>query len=223
MSALHVFDMDGTLLQATTANLQLSRHLGCLEAMHDLERRFAAGLLDEPGIAAELCALWGELTDDIVARVVADAPWIIGIGEVCADIAARGEVSMLITMSPEFFARHLHQHGIDIVHGARYPPLPIRGPVDPAGLLTPAHKVEHTETARTRLGLTAERCVAYGDSISDAALFAALPHTVAVNADPAIEALARIAYRGNDLREAYHHARTLLDQQNSTDTGAGGS
>lgn len=218
MTALHVFDMDGTLLRGTTANLQLSEYLGCLEEMQDLERRFAAGLLDEPAIAGELCGLWGELTDQVVAEVVEKAPWIAGIETVCADIAARGETSMLITMSPEFFARHLRQFGIDIVHGARYPALPITTPIDPTGLLTPTHKVEYTERTRERLGVSTERCVAYGDSISDAALFAALPHTVAVNADPAIEALARVSYRGNDLRDAYGRARALLDSPATTTT-----
>lgn len=211
MTALHVFDMDGTLLPATTANLQLSQRLGCLEAMAELEERFAAGELDEPGIAGELCALWAELTPELVDEVAAGAPWIAGIEEVCADIAGRGETSMLITMSPEFFARHLHQYGIQIVYGARYPPLPLRTAVDPAGLLTPADKVTHTHAERTRLGLPVEACVAYGDSRSDGPLFAALANTVAVNADPALEAAAAAAYRGHDLREAYTHARTLLD------------
>lgn len=210
MPALHVFDMDGTLLRESTANLQISRRLDCLETMRDLEDRFAAGLLDEPALADALCGLWGELTTEVVAEVVADAPWIAGIEEVCGDIAARGETSMLITMSPEFFARHLHRRGIEIVHGSRYPPLPISAPVDPAGLLTPADKVERAERERVRLGLPVESCVAYGDSFSDAALFAALPNTVAVNADPQIEGMARLAYRGDDLREAYAHARTLL-------------
>lgn len=43
--------------------------------------------------------------------------------------------------------------------------------------------------------------VAYGDSMSDLPLFAALDNTVAVHADPALEVAARITYRGNDLRE----------------------
>lgn len=222
MTALHVFDMDGTLLPATTANLQLSHRLGCLEAMRELEARFAAGEIDEPTIAGELCALWTELTPQLVEEVAGGAPWIVGIEEVCADIAARGETSMLITMSPEFFARHLHRRGIEIVHGARYPPLPLSSAVvDPAGLLTPADKVAHTEVERARLGLRLEECVAYGDSLSDGPLFAALPHTVAVNGDPAIEAAATVAYRGEDLREAYAHARALLDGHCPTGTEEG--
>ena len=123
MSALHVFDMDGTLLRSSTANLQISRHLGRLDAMQELEDRFVAGAIAEPGFADELRALWHDLTPELVDRAAEGAPWIEGIDEVCTDIAARGETSMLITMSPEFFARHLHRRGVDVVRGAGGPRL----------------------------------------------------------------------------------------------------
>lgn len=211
MSALHVFDMDGTLLRSTTANLQISRRLGRLAAMQDLEDRFAAREMAEPAFADELHALWHDLTPELVAEVVADAPWIEGIEDVCTDIAARGETSMLITMSPEFFARHLHRRGVEIVRGSVYPPLPFSGPVRHEGLLTPADKVRLAEAERRRRNLPPEACVAYGDSTSDGPLFDALPHTVAVNADTRIAATATVAYRGEDLREAYARGRALLD------------
>lgn len=210
MTALHVFDMDGTLLQDTTANLLISDRLGCREAMQDLEDRFASGELSEPAMAEALCGLWRDLTTQLVDEVATEAPWIAGIAEVCADIASRGETSMLITMSPEFFARHLHRHGIDLVRGAHYPPLPITSPIDPAGLLTPADKIHHTETEQVRLGLPSQRCVAYGDSHSDGPLFDTMANTVAVNGNPDIEHRARVAYRGDDLRQAYAHGRALL-------------
>ena len=58
-----------------------------------------------------------------------------------------------------------------------------------------------------------DRCVAYGDSTSDAALFAALPCTVAVNATPALQNMARAAWTGIDLRGAYAVARRMLDEE----------
>jgi phosphoserine phosphatase len=210
VTALHVFDMDGTLLRETTANLQISRRLDRLAPMQDLEDRFAAGELDEPGIAGELSRLWHDLDQDLVDSVAAGAPWIGGLDEVLADITARGEASMLITMSPEFFARHLYSRGVDVVRGATYPPFPLGAPVDPAGLLTPADKVHLAEAERARRGLAARDCVAYGDSTSDEPLFAHLANSVAVNAAPRIEAAARVSYRGEDLREAYAHGRALL-------------
>ncbi|MCD2191104.1 HAD family hydrolase [Actinomycetospora soli] len=215
MSALHVFDMDGTLLRATTASLEISRRLNQLDELTDLERRFATGEITAAEFAVEVRELWADLDPTLVADIATGAPWIGGIAEVCADITARGETSMLITMSPDFFARHLHDYGIEVVHGSLFPPLPFTAPIDPEAILTPADKVRLTEAERTARGLSPLACVAYGDSMSDEPLFAHLPNTVAVNADPTIEALARVAYRGEDLREAYAHGRDLLDQASS--------
>ncbi|NGO72889.1 HAD hydrolase family protein, partial [Streptomyces boncukensis] len=52
-------------------------------------------------------------------------------------------------------------------------------------------------------GVSAANCVAYGDSRSDAELFAEVPVSVAVNADHHVRALASHQYSGRDLREAY--------------------
>jgi phosphoserine phosphatase len=58
-----------------------------------------------------------------------------------------------------------------------------------------------------RFGVNRADCVAYGDSMSDAELFAALPVSVAVNADHHVSGLASYAYTGRDLREAYELVR----------------
>jgi phosphoserine phosphatase len=126
----------------------------------------------------ETHALWADLTVELVAEVVADAPWIDGIEEVCADIAERGERSMLITMSPNFFAEHLGVRGIDVVRASRWPAPPFAAPIDPAGILSPADKVRLTEAERAAHGLPRGACV---------------------------------AYRGEDLREAYARGRAMLD------------
>ena len=222
MSALHVFDMDGTLLRGTTAAIEISRRVGRLEPLAELERRFATEEISASDFAVETHALWADLTVELVAEVVADAPWIDGIEDVCADIAKRGERSMLITMSPSFFAEHLGLRGIDVVHASRWPPPPFVAPIDPAGILSPADKVHLTEAERAAQGLPRRACVAYGDSMSDIPLFAVLENTVAVNADAALERTARVAYRGEDLREAYAHGRAMLDDPAPDDRGPRG-
>jgi phosphoserine phosphatase len=219
MGALHVFDMDGTLLRGTSAAIEISRRVGRLEPLADLERGFAAEEISAAEFAFATRALWDDLTADLVAEVIADAPWIDGIEDVCRDIAARGERSMLITMSPNFFADHLGARGIDVVRASRFPPLPFAGPVDPAGILNPADKVRLAEEERAAHGLPRRACVAYGDSMSDLPLFAVLENTVAVNADSELERAARVAYRGEDLREAYAHGRALLDARLPDDGG----
>ena len=52
MTALFVFDMDGTLLPGSTASLELAGALGALDDLHALEARFTAGDLDTRGFAA---------------------------------------------------------------------------------------------------------------------------------------------------------------------------
>ncbi|MET9244130.1 haloacid dehalogenase-like hydrolase [Nonomuraea sp. NPDC003709] len=210
MGILHIFDMDGTLLAGSTASLEIARHTGTTPRLLEMEARFAAGELDTQGFSAALPGLWADLTPQVVAAAYAAAPWLGGIAEVCADIRARGEHSLVITMAPDFFARHLLELGFDEVAASSFPPLPFTAPLDPGGVLTPADKVRIADSTRARLGLGREQCLAYGDSMSDAPLFRHLPHTVAVNADHHLADLAALDYRGDDLTEAYRLARTLL-------------
>jgi phosphoserine phosphatase len=207
---LHVFDMDGTLLAGTTASLQIAHHLGCSAELAALEGQFAAGEIDTRGFAAAIHELWRSLTRQAVADVVRASPWLNGIREVCADIRQRGERSVVITMSPDFFARHLLEFGVDEVAASRFPALPFHQPLDPAGILTPVDKVRIVDEIRARLGLPRARCVAYGDSMSDAPLFRQLTNTVAVNGDHHLAELAALSYRGGDLAGAYALGRELL-------------
>ncbi|GAB3978238.1 hypothetical protein GCM10029978_070360 [Actinoallomurus acanthiterrae] len=210
MGSLHVFDMDGTLLEGTTASLQIARRLGSTAELVELEARFAAGEIDTRGFSAAVHRMWRDLTPSAVADAFASSPWLTGIREVCADIRERGERSMVITMSPDFFARHLLELGFDEVVASRFPALPLVEPLDPANVLTPDDKVRIVEEICERAGLAHSRCVAYGDSMSDAPLFRRLAKTVAVNADHHLADLAVLSYRGNDLTEAYALGRALL-------------
>lgn len=202
--------MDGTLLKGTSASLQIARHLGCSAELAGLEARFAAGEIDTRGFAAAIHGLWGSLTGPVVEAVFAASPWLDGIARVCADIRKRGERSVVITMSPDFFARHLLELGFDEVVASRFPALPFAEPLDPDGILTPADKVRVVDEVRARHGLPPSRCVAYGDSLSDAPLFRRLAKTVAVNADHHLAQLAAASYRGGDLAGAYALGRGLL-------------
>lgn len=208
--SLHVFDMDGTLLRGTTASLQIARHLGSTEELVKLEAQFAAGEIDTRGFAAAIHQLWRELTPSSVAGAFASGPWLTGIREVCADIRERGERSVVITMSPDFFARHLLELGFDDVVASRFPAPPFAEPLDPANILTPDDKVRIVNEMCEQYDLSHSRCVAYGDSMSDAPLFRQLTRTIAVNADHHLAELATLSYRGSDLAEAYALGRTLL-------------
>jgi len=82
---------------------------------------------------------------------------------------------------------------------------------DPAGILTPDDKPRLVADELATAGIPDSRCVAFGDSMSDAPLFRTLHHTVAVNADDHLRHLAAAHYTGGDLWSAYELGRTPLD------------
>jgi phosphoserine phosphatase len=210
MTRLHVFDMDGTLLRGTTASLEIARILRCEEELVELEARFRRQEVDTRGFARGVHRLWNALTEDHVAEAFERSPFLSGIRQVCDDIRARGEHSMVVSMSPDFYARLLLGFGFDEVVASRFPPLPFATPVVAEDILTPGDKVDIVERARRHRGVASEACVAYGDSMSDAPLFRHLTATVAVNGDEQITGLAAVHYTGASLVDAYALTRTSL-------------
>ncbi|AZQ72547.1 MULTISPECIES: HAD family hydrolase [Streptomyces] len=203
MTRLHLFDLDGTLIHGSAAAVEISRQLGLEKEIGELERAFAVGELLPSRFAQLAVELWAELTEAQVTAAFEGAPWLVGIREVWAAIRAGGERCAVISLSPGFFVERLLDWGADAAHGSRWPAVPFRDPVDPAGILDASAKVRIADELCERYGLGRADCVAYGDSMSDARLFAAVPVSVAVNADHHVRDIASYAYDGLDLREAY--------------------
>ncbi|MFI1969908.1 hydrolase [Streptomyces cinnamoneus] len=203
MSRLHLFDLDGTLIHGSAAAVEISRQLGLEPEIAELERAFAEGRLTPPRFAELAVQLWAELTEAQVTAAFEGAPWLAGIRDVWARIRERGERCAVISLSPGFFVERLLDWGADAAHGSLWPAVPFREPLDPAGILDASAKVRIADGLCERFGLSRADCVAYGDSMSDALLFAAVPMSVAVNADHHVRDIASHAYNGRDLREAY--------------------
>jgi phosphoserine phosphatase len=207
VTKLHIFDMDGTLLQGS-ACLHISEYAGCIDQVNLIEEAWSRGEVGHVEFYRLCLPLWAGLDDAGIEAVFDSSPWIDNVAEVFADIAARGEYSAVITLSPMFFAERLLRWGLTTAHGARVHP---GEPPDPACVLTPASKVEISAGLMQQYGLGRVDCVAYGDSASDLLLFDALPNTVAVNASPKIAALSQRNYVGRDLWEAYQLGRALIE------------
>ncbi|NUT37772.1 MAG: HAD-IB family phosphatase [Hamadaea sp.] len=205
MSRLHIFDMDGTLIRASSANIELAKVIGKVDEFRALDGQFAAGIVDSAGYARRAYTMWAGLTEDVVARAFAAAPWLAGIREVWRDITERGEHCAVISLSPSFFVGRLRAWGVHETRAAVFPdvPFPVGTTLDPRGVLNPQSKVLLTDELCAQYGVSRADCVAYGDSMSDAALFAAVPTAVAVNGDHHVRDLATHAYAGDDLRDAY--------------------
>jgi phosphoserine phosphatase len=198
--------MDGTLL-AGAATVELARHFDKLSIGEEVEARFLAGTVSDTEFWQTLLDICGEATEADLDAAFAGAPWMTGVAEVFADIRARKETAIVISQSPTFFVNRLQAWGAHETYGSA---VEIGVPVADDATLSADAKVAITEEALSRLGLGPEECVAYGDSGSDVGLFRWLPHTVAVNAAPAITGLAAARYCGSDLREAYALGRELL-------------
>ncbi|MFK8908265.1 HAD family hydrolase [Streptomyces sp. YS-3] len=203
MARLHLFDLDGSLIRGSAAPVEISRQLGLLEEVGELERELSRGLIGPPEYAARVHALWSGLTPEHVTAAFDSAPWLVGIREVWREIREGGDYCAVISLSPSFFVERLLEWGAHAAHGSLFPEVPFTRPVDPAGILSAAAKVTIAERLRARFAVDPADCVAYGDSMSDVDLFAAVPVSVAVNADRHLAGRATHTYSGGDLREAY--------------------
>ncbi|MCI3274688.1 HAD family hydrolase [Streptomyces cylindrosporus] len=207
MARLHLFDLDGTLLRGTTSPVEISRQLGLEAEAVALDEAISAGLIGPPEYAAEVYALWADLTEAHVTAAFEGAPWLERIREVWAEIREQGEYCAVVSLSPSFFVERLIGWGAHAAFGSRFPAVPFSEPVDPAGVLSAAAKVEIADRLCAEFGVTRADCIAYGDSLSDRDLFGAVPVSVAVNADRHLAGLATHSYMGGDLWDAYELVR----------------
>ncbi|WP_406343519.1 HAD family hydrolase [Streptomyces sp. NBC_00648] len=203
MARLHLFDLDGTLMRGSAAPVEISRQLGLLEEIGELEKELSGGLIGPPEYAVRVHELWSGLTQAHVTAAFVSAPWLAGIQEVWREIREGGDYCAVISLSPSFFVERLLEWGAHAAHGSVFPEVPFTRPVDPAGILSAAAKVTLADRLRAEFGVSRADCVAYGDSMSDVELFAAVPLSVAVNADHHLAGRATHTYSGGDLREAY--------------------
>jgi phosphoserine phosphatase len=199
---LFVFDMDGTLLIKTTACLEIAKATSTLAQLHALEKQFADGELDAFGFAKQIGTLWGMLDERLVRTTFETTPKLERIKEVTALIRRGGGTSCLITMSPDFYAHLFYDYGFDFIGASQFP-RSLEEEILRENILTPEDKAVLVRNWCTQLGLEMNRCVAFGDSMSDYLLFKELDYTVAVNGDPTLRTLARYRYDGLDLHDAF--------------------
>ncbi|MET8284948.1 HAD-IB family phosphatase [Streptomyces sp. NPDC005132] len=210
MARLHLFDLDGTLLYGSSAPLEISRQIGLEAETIVIEQAISAGRIGPPEYATQVYALWAQLTDAHVAAAFEQAPWLSGIEDVWAEIRDNGDYCAVISLSPSFFVERLTRWGAHAAYGSRFPALPFAEPVDLAGILSAAAKVQIANRLCEEFGVERADCVAYGDSLSDKDLFETVPVSVAINADRYLAGIATHSYMGRSLWEAYELVRPAL-------------
>jgi len=199
---LFVFDMDGTLLVKTTACIEIAKAAGTLDQLHRLERQFAEGEIDAFCFAKQIGALWGVVDEQLIRRAFETTPKLANIRTVANLTRRGGGTSCLITMSPDFYADLFYDYGFDFIGASQFPRTS-QEEILPEKILNPKDKAVVFRKWCDQLGFEMNKCVAFGDSISDYTLFQELEHTVSVNGDAALKALARYHYEGLDLHQAF--------------------
>ena len=206
MSVLHVFDMDGTLLLGS-ACLEISRAYGVSAETLEIEETWARGEIADHVFWERCLPLWAGLSDEDIDRAFESAQWLAGVREVFSDIGNRGEYSVVITQSPQFFVERLQRWGAHHAHGALVEPGNSAGA---SRMVTRDDKLAVAQSLLERYGLDEADCVVFGDSSSDLTLFERLTNTVGVNPREHIGRLARVIYQGGDLWQAYLAGRNLI-------------
>lgn len=209
MKRLYLFDMDGTLLRGTTACLELARTNGTERRLLDLELQFGRGELTTKDFARAIHESWGVLPAGLVEEAFMSCPKLANIDIVMQRIRASGDVSCLISMAPLYFARRFTDLGFDYVYASRFPAA-LQDTFDPSLILDSEDKPRIAREVARRTDCLYRHSVAFGDSMSDYPLFRDLVHTVCVNGDDRLQALARYRYDGEDLLEAFEHVEARL-------------
>jgi phosphoserine phosphatase len=199
---LFVFDMDGTLLIKTTACIEIAKMSGTLDELHILEQEFGSGQIDAFQFAENISSLWGMLDAQIVKAAFEATPKLDNIRAVTALIRRAGGFSGLITMSPDYYANLFYDYGFDLISASRFPQNS-EAILTRENILSPKDKAIIVQRWCKQLGLDLNKAVAFGDSMSDYLLFNELKHTVSINGDSQVKALARFHYEGFDLHAAF--------------------
>ncbi|MCP4747139.1 MAG: HAD-IB family phosphatase [Desulfobacteraceae bacterium] len=188
------------MLVNTTANLEIAKVTKTEKELSDLEEVFKSGGIDTKGFAATIFQLWGMLDSQLIEKSFLESKKLKKIKTVVKKIKEKSGIAILITMSPDFFANHFYSYGFDHVYASCFPKKNEK--LDLNKILTPDDKPSIVMDLCKKYNCTLDKCVAFGDSMSDYPLFEKLKETVAINGDPKIDAAAKYSYKGNDLEEA---------------------
>ncbi|HKS26981.1 MAG TPA: HAD family phosphatase [Pyrinomonadaceae bacterium] len=199
---LVAFDMDGTLIRNTTADLFFASLLNVEAEVMELETKFKQGLIASEDFMVEVSLIMKELSLDFVAANFHSLPLIDGISETIEALKSNGVITMLITTSGEYFANHFKsEYKFDYAFGARHR-------IDERGLIgvgidacSGPVKAERLVEVALSHSIPLAECAAVGDSISDLQIFEKAGLSIAFNSDETLAGKADIYLRSDNLQD----------------------
>lgn len=194
------FDMDGTLIRDTTADLFFATLLDVRQGVEKLEVGLRAGDIHYSDFMVNVAHVMKELSLDFIAANFERVPLVSGIAETVDALKKKGVAVMLITTSGQYFADLFRQRfNFDHAFGTKHH-------IDERGFVgvgievcSSATKVEHLRRIAAEHGLSLAECVAVGDSFSDIPVFKEAGLAIAFNYDESLEGLADVYVRSDDL------------------------
>lgn len=191
-TALVIFDMDGTLLPDTTANIELARVLGSERLVHELEAEYHAGAIDNRTYASRILDLYARLSDQLIEEAFHRAPKLPGLLDLVGWAATQGASVAVLTTGPEFFARRFAEHyRFEHVIGGSFPLHGESLDLSSCDVVRDGDKPMRARMLCKILGVPESRCVVVGDSRSDVALFAEFQNSIALNHHQVLNGKAR--------------------------------
>lgn len=199
---LFIFDMDGTLIMNSTGPVEISKITKTEKYLKQLEEQFDNEIITTKDFSKALYNKWGILDKSVIKTAFDASKKIRNIKEVTSHISKSGNLSCLITMSPDVFADHFHEFGFDYIFATGYPKSKDK-PYDKNKTLEPADKERLSRKVCEQNNIIFERSVAFGDSLSDKLLFEKLEETVCVNGHDSLKKISKHSYSGDDLMVPY--------------------
>lgn len=207
------FDMDGTLIKNTTADLFFASVLNVEEEVLELEVRLKRGLIDYSDFMVEVGHIMKDLSLDLIAANFSSLPLIKGIAETVETLKRNDIITLLITCSGEYFASLFKsEFKFDYVFGTKHQ-IDERGFIGIGTQVCSAEsKVQHLLNVAARHRVSPAECVAVGDSRSDIPLFEKVGLAIAFNSDETLADRADVYLRSDDLRSILEY---ILEPQSS--------
>lgn|SRR5437016_4320006 len=195
------FDMDGTLIKNTTADLFFASLLNVKAEVFELETEFKQGLIDSDDFMVKVGLIMKELSLDFVATNFRNLPLIDGIAETIEALKRNSVTTMLITTSGEYFANLFKsEYKFDYAFGAKHH-------IDENGLIgigidacSGAVKVARLTEVAYSHHISLAECVAVGDSLSDIQIFDKVGLSIAFNSDETLAGKADIYLKSDNLQ-----------------------
>jgi phosphoserine phosphatase len=220
---LACFDLDGTLVVGTSTCQHMRERLGFGAVTEDLDKQYAAGLIDSRYIANVEAPYYRGLSDRDIQALLTDLPLIDGIAETLEYLRSRGITLLLTTITWSFascvFADRFGFHGYSGYGMERLPIGTLSGRV--ILHFDEFSKREYVKQYCDERGIDMKQVFAVGDSRSDVPLFETVGFSVALNADSQAISAASTAIKTNTLTDVLALIPGLQAQRSATRSGIG--